>query len=1023
MADEMVATGKKTQYPDNLLFGRGGERVFSGKSLKHCAMPLGPMGCGSISLGGRGQLCHWRMLGQTMGPERLPRTFFAVRAKSGGGKPVSKVLQLDRVSGLPLVKDIEFVGEFPLARLRYLDPDLPLDVSMEALSPFIPPDSAASCTPAVAFTFTVKNTGKKTAEVSLLSSMLNPVGHEPMSKFSGVSYGGFGGNVNEVRHDGGSTAIVMDVEETTPAPERPDILFEDFESGRYDKWRVEGTAFKDHPSEVGEVHHRLHCSGFRGTHLADSGFDWHGEAAGKLTSVPFVIERDRIHFLLGGSNSPGKACMNLRVGGKVIRTVVGDGTNRLFRMNWDVSDVAGKEAVLEIVDDDATKDVHVMVDHIVFSDAVPVAPEEVFRGSMCLATTAAGATHAAQWTSARKLWKDFIADGALEPTTGHPSKAGRTWAGALAVPFSLAPGRSKTVTFFLTWHFPNRMSESRRGAYHLGMAYNNRFGHATEVLDHFVANYEDLHGGTKAFHDALYSTSLPHWLIDLVGSQLAVLPSPTCVWCENDDFGLWEGVNSHWPGLCGCCGINCMHVLNYVMIPGILFPDRERSMRRLQVRYQQGDDGRFLDKCFYGFPPYRPDLDNIDNSCGFPIKVYHDYLWTGDKGALDVFWPEVKRAMQWLMERDLDGDGIPNMRREPGSHKTFHTTYDEWTMYGTSSFIGSYWLAALLAAEQMALIEGEPRTAETYRGLFERARANFDEQLWNGEYYKLFHDTQYDRERLTEYDQCCLSDQIIGQWYSHVLGLGGFLPKEHVDSSFDAVLRYNWYDDYEYESKVTGPRLCLYTHPRGEYRTYNDFKLPDEQDLTHGEIGGHYRNWTGSEISVAAHMMYEGLLREGLTVARGIFDRYDGARANPWMHIECGAYYARGMSSWTLLLAASGHRYDAARGFVAFAPAFTPESFRGFWSGFGGWGTFTQRRRNGRQTERLEVSHGAVELQELAFELPEGTAVRSKTIKVKAGSRTMRGRLAAKGPHVHVLLEERVTLRAGDALELELAFV
>jgi uncharacterized protein (DUF608 family) len=46
--------------------------------------------------------------------------------------------------------------------------------------------------------------------------------------------------------------------------------------------------------------------------------------------------------------------------------------------------------------------------------------------------------------------------------------------------------------------------------------------------------------------------------------------------------------------------------------------------------------------------------------------------------------------------------------------------------------------------------------------------------------------------------------------------------------------------------------------------------------------------WTGVEYQVAANLIYRGLLEEGLAIARGVSDRYDGVRRNPWNQIERG---------------------------------------------------------------------------------------------------------------------------------------
>ncbi len=88
--------------------------------------------------------------------------------------------------------------------------------------------------------------------------------------------------------------------------------------------------------------------------------------------------------------------------------------------------------------------------------------------------------------------------------------------------------------------------------------------------------------------------------------------------------------------------------------------------------------------------------------------------------------------------------------------------------------------------------------------------------------------------------------------------------------------------------------------------------------------------WTGIEYQVAAHMIYEGLIEDGLALVKAARERYDGLprppiQRNPWNEIECGGHYARAMSSWSLLLALSGWEYDGPGQSLRFTPRHTPE--------------------------------------------------------------------------------------------------
>src|SRR5437660_1010633 len=79
------------------------------------------------------------------------------------------------------------------------------------------------------------------------------------------------------------------------------------------------------------------------------------ELVGPLTSPEFVIDPKHVTFLIGGGGFPGKTCVNLLVGGKVVRTATGPntepgGSEELEPASWDVAELAGKTARIEIVD-------------------------------------------------------------------------------------------------------------------------------------------------------------------------------------------------------------------------------------------------------------------------------------------------------------------------------------------------------------------------------------------------------------------------------------------------------------------------------------------------------------------------------------------------------------------------------------------------------------------------------------------------------------------------------------------------
>ena len=71
---------------------------------------------------------------------------------------------------IPGIKALTMVCRYPIAEVHYEIPGLPVQVSMEALSPAIPGDSKSSCIPVACFQFTLKNTGSAPVEVDLMEA-------------------------------------------------------------------------------------------------------------------------------------------------------------------------------------------------------------------------------------------------------------------------------------------------------------------------------------------------------------------------------------------------------------------------------------------------------------------------------------------------------------------------------------------------------------------------------------------------------------------------------------------------------------------------------------------------------------------------------------------------------------------------------------------------------------------------------------------------------------------------------------
>lgn len=118
--------------------------------------------------------------------------------------------------------------------------------------------------------------------------------------------------------------------------------------------------------------------------------------------------------------------------------------------------------------------------------------------------------------------------------------------------------------------------------------------------------------------------------------------------------------------------------------------------------------------------------------------------------------------------------------------------------------------------------------------------------------------------------------------------------------------------------------------------------------------------WTGIGYQVAASLIREGLVEEGLNIVRATRSRHDGARRNPFNEVECGHHYARSMASWALLPALSGIPPGADAGQACQNPGMHQDGFQCFHSTGSAWGIIhCEQDAEGQKRHRFEVLYRA----------------------------------------------------------------
>lgn len=142
------------------------------------AVPLGGLGAGTIELRADGTFQDWQILNNWGYKPDVGLNLFAVKVQTAGDSPTVKVLSTHPPEGLPAVERIEYRGAFPMSRLAYQDPELPVDIVLEAFCSFVPRDSKNSAVPAAYFRFRLKNDSSEAVQLNLMFSYENTFGGE-----------------------------------------------------------------------------------------------------------------------------------------------------------------------------------------------------------------------------------------------------------------------------------------------------------------------------------------------------------------------------------------------------------------------------------------------------------------------------------------------------------------------------------------------------------------------------------------------------------------------------------------------------------------------------------------------------------------------------------------------------------------------------------------------------------------------------------------------------------------------------
>ena len=448
------------------LLRRGEARRYAHETRAILGMPVGGVAAGQMYVTGDGTLYGWWIYNRhirTGSRTNYQQPLFglqlaqgyAVRLRTADGRETVRTLD---GNGFP---DVTFTGQYPLNVIDYVDQTLPVHVTLEAYSPFIPLNAEDSALPATLMEFTLRNTSGARVDVDLAGYLQNPVG--VLSQRDGIA----GRLRQRVVHRKGTTRIEYDGLPQTEkdAKQAPPERFADFEGKDYGAWQAEGAALGDAPSHGANGRQRA-VTGFEGKGLVNT-YQPDDTSTGRLLSPEFTLRRPWINFLVGGGGNAQRTFVRLLVEGKEAERSAGNNVEALDWKSWDVRRFAGRRAQIEIVDRASGRWGHINVDTIEFADGPRAAGGEFTAqsdfGNACFALLEPADGAAADLGAEPDAAKLFATDASAEERV-YPF--GETRLAALRRSVALEPGQSHTVRFLVTWYFPRRPAGYRRNAQH-----------------------------------------------------------------------------------------------------------------------------------------------------------------------------------------------------------------------------------------------------------------------------------------------------------------------------------------------------------------------------------------------------------------------------------------------------------------------------------------------------------------------------------------------------------------------------
>jgi non-lysosomal glucosylceramidase len=165
--------------------------LYEGDRLRCVAMPLGGIGTGTVSLGGRGNLQDWEIMNRAAKGFNGGEAVFVLWAQEEGQPAVTRALEgvlqppyegafgaKAAYHGLPRFRKCSFAAAYPLAQVLLEDPDVPVAVRLEAFNPLVPAEPETSGLPVAVLRYVLRNRGTRPVRATVCGNLKNFIGSD-----------------------------------------------------------------------------------------------------------------------------------------------------------------------------------------------------------------------------------------------------------------------------------------------------------------------------------------------------------------------------------------------------------------------------------------------------------------------------------------------------------------------------------------------------------------------------------------------------------------------------------------------------------------------------------------------------------------------------------------------------------------------------------------------------------------------------------------------------------------------------